>query len=133
VQRRRRPSDRDHRYLSALIGWGYQPSDVERLILATAEPVEADATAEPVAADATTDEPVEATPPTSRSRPTTAKGAAALCEQRGGAGARHDSDYGLLCDGCAARQARRDEDRATFAHLSLSTFGFDPYADDPYD
>jgi len=26
-----------------------------------------------------------------------------------------------------------DEQRATFAHLSPSTFGFDPYDDDPYD
>ena len=30
----RRPQPRDRRYLTALIGWGYQPSDVERLILA---------------------------------------------------------------------------------------------------
>ena len=36
----RRPSDRDRRYLTALIGWGYQPSDVERLILAQPEPTE---------------------------------------------------------------------------------------------
>ena len=49
----RRPSDRDRRYLSALIGWGYQPSDVERLILAQpeptepTEPTESDNTAEP--------------------------------------------------------------------------------------
>ena len=36
----RRPSDRDRRYLTALIGWGYQPSDVERLILAQPEPTD---------------------------------------------------------------------------------------------
>ncbi len=29
----RNPKERDRRYLTALIGWGYQPSDVERLIL----------------------------------------------------------------------------------------------------
>jgi hypothetical protein len=29
----RRPTERDRRYLTALIRWGYQPSDVERLIL----------------------------------------------------------------------------------------------------
>jgi ParB family chromosome partitioning protein len=34
---RRHPSDRDRRHLTALIGWGYKPSDVERLILS--EPV----------------------------------------------------------------------------------------------
>jgi hypothetical protein len=27
----------------------------------------------------------------------------------------------------------RDEQRATFAHLSPSTFGFDRHDDDPYD
>jgi ParB family chromosome partitioning protein len=50
----RRPSDRDRRHLSALIGWGYQPSDVERLILAQPEqpePVEDDAKPEPVEDD----------------------------------------------------------------------------------
>ncbi len=70
----RRPTARDERYLTALIAWGYQPSDVERLILAqpeqvteheddstadaTPEPVEDDATPEPVEDDATP-EPVE--------------------------------------------------------------------------
>ncbi len=33
----RRPADRDRRYLNALIGWGYKPSDVERLIIAQPE------------------------------------------------------------------------------------------------
>ena len=61
----RRPSARDRRYLSALIGWGYQPSDVERFVLAqpeaadTAESAEADDTAESVEADDTA-ESVEA-------------------------------------------------------------------------
>ena len=36
MQRRRHPKERDRRYLSALIDWGYKPSDIERLILATA-------------------------------------------------------------------------------------------------
>ena len=61
----RRPTARDERYLTALIAWGYQPSDVERLILAQAEQVTepeddttADATPEPVEDDATP-EPVE--------------------------------------------------------------------------
>ena len=31
----RHPGERDRRYLTALIEWGYQPSDVEQLILAT--------------------------------------------------------------------------------------------------
>jgi len=39
----RSPKERDRRYLSALIGWGYKPSDVERLVLV--EPVEPEATA----------------------------------------------------------------------------------------
>ena len=56
-----------------------------------------------------------------------------MCEQCGGPGARHTSDHGLLCDVCTARQSAHDEQRATFAHLSPSTFGFDPYDDDPYD
>ncbi len=34
MQRRRHPGERDRRYLTALIGWGYQPSDVEHLVLA---------------------------------------------------------------------------------------------------
>ncbi len=34
----RHPKERDRRYLTALIGWGYKPSDVEQLILATAAP-----------------------------------------------------------------------------------------------
>ena len=28
------PGERDRRYLTALIGWGYKPSDVEQLVLA---------------------------------------------------------------------------------------------------
>lgn len=36
MQRRRHSTGRDGRYLTALIGWGYKPSDVERLILVTA-------------------------------------------------------------------------------------------------
>ena len=32
-----------------------------------------------------------------------------------------------------ARQARHDEDRATYAHLSPSMFRFDPSDDDPFD
>ena len=36
----RAPSGRDRRVLTALIGWGYQPSDVERLILVQPGPVE---------------------------------------------------------------------------------------------
>ena len=60
----RRPSDRDRRYLTALIAWGYQPSDVEHLILAepepVTEPVEGDATDVPVEDEGdATDEPVE--------------------------------------------------------------------------
>ena len=59
MQRRRRPNDRDRRYLTALIGWGYQPSDVERLILAQPEPVatEKDGTTQPVESD--DDQPVD--------------------------------------------------------------------------
>ena len=34
-QNQRHPGERDRRYLTALIEWGYQPSDVEQLILAT--------------------------------------------------------------------------------------------------
>jgi len=34
VQRSRHPGERDRRYLTALIGWGYKPSDVEQLVLA---------------------------------------------------------------------------------------------------
>jgi len=30
----RHPGERDRRYLTALIGWGYKPSDVEQLVLA---------------------------------------------------------------------------------------------------
>ncbi len=56
-----------------------------------------------------------------------------MCEQCGAPGARHESEYGWLCDGCAFRQSVRDEQRATFTHLSPSTFGFDPADDDPYD
>jgi len=56
-----------------------------------------------------------------------------MCEQCGSPGARNESEYGWLCDGCAFRQSVRDEQRATFAHLSPSNFGFDPYDDDPYD
>jgi len=56
-----------------------------------------------------------------------------MCELCGTPDARHDTEYGLLCDGCAFRQAMRDEQRATFALLSPSTFGFDRYDDDPYD
>lgn len=55
----RRPSERDRRYLTALIGWGYQPSDVEGVILAQADPVEA-TEVEATEADDTA-EPVEAT------------------------------------------------------------------------
>ncbi len=36
----RSPKERDRRYLTALIGWGYQPSDVERLILADTTPTD---------------------------------------------------------------------------------------------
>jgi len=36
----RSPKERDRRYLTALIGWGYQPSDVERLILADTTPAD---------------------------------------------------------------------------------------------
>ncbi len=52
-----------------------------------------------------------------------------MCEQCGAPGACHESEHGLLCDGCAFRQAEHDEQRATFAHLSPTTFGFDPYYD----
>ena len=55
-----------------------------------------------------------------------------MCEQCGSPDARHDTEYALLCDGCAFRQAMRDEQRATFALLSPSTFGFDRYDDDPF-
>jgi ParB family chromosome partitioning protein len=41
VQRRRSPKERDRRYLTALIGWGYQPSDVEQLVLADTTPTDA--------------------------------------------------------------------------------------------
>jgi hypothetical protein len=56
-----------------------------------------------------------------------------ICEQCGAPGARNRSEYGLLCDGCAYRQMERDEQRATFGHLSPFTFGFNPADDDPYD
>jgi len=56
-----------------------------------------------------------------------------MCEQCGSPDSRHDSEHGPLCDACAYRQATYDEQRATFAHLSPSTFGFDPYDDEPYD
>ena len=56
-----------------------------------------------------------------------------MCEQCGAPGARTPTEYGLLCDQCAYRQADYDERREAFAHLSPSSFGFDPYDDDPYD
>ena len=49
----RRPGDRDRRYLNALIGWGYKPSEVERLILAQPEATGARPEAEPTDADDT--------------------------------------------------------------------------------
>jgi len=68
VQRRRSPRERDRRYLTALIGWGYKLSDVERLILAkpegATEPIdEADPTDEAEPTDAgSTDEWATAQP-----------------------------------------------------------------------
>lgn len=35
------------------------------------------------------------------------------------------TEYGLLCSVCAFRQFEHDEARASFTHLSPSTFGFD--------
>ncbi len=52
----------------------------------------------------------------------------------GATSARNDSEHGPPCDAGAYRQATYDEQRATFARLSPSTFGFAPYDDDdPYD
>jgi hypothetical protein len=36
----RRPSDRDRRYFTALIGWGYKPSEVEQIILTKPDPAD---------------------------------------------------------------------------------------------
>ena len=48
-----------------------------------------------------------------------------MCEQCASPGVTTPTEYGPLCDRCAFRQAIRDEQRATFAHLTPSTFGFD--------
>ena len=63
----RHPSDRDRRYLTALIEWGYKPSDVERLIVAqpeSTEPLRADDTAQPTEPVEDTAEPSQPTEPT---------------------------------------------------------------------
>ena len=72
----RRPSDRDRRYLSALIGWGYQPSDVERLTLAQPEPTKPDNTAEQTESDNTAEptEPVEPVESDDNAEPTGQEG-----------------------------------------------------------
>jgi len=45
VQRRRRPGERDRRYLAALVQWGYKPSDVEQLVLTPPTQATVEATA----------------------------------------------------------------------------------------
>jgi len=52
VQRRRRPGERDRRYLAALVEWGYKPSDVEQLVL-TPPTQAAEATADASQVDGT--------------------------------------------------------------------------------
>ena len=60
MQRSRHPGGRDRRYLTALIGWGNQPSDVERLILAQPEAAtEPTDEAEPTDDDPTDDDPTD--------------------------------------------------------------------------
>ena len=87
----RHPSDRDRRYLTALIEWGYKPSDVERLIVAqpeSTEPLRADDTAQPT-------EPVEDTAEPSRAD--RADRAATPRTDRGRRHPRGDRTGGLTC------------------------------------
>ena len=49
-----------------------------------------------------------------------------LCDQCGDCAPLVCTDYGYLCSRCAFRQAETDDARDSFAHLSPSTFGFDP-------
>ena len=154
----RRPQPRDRRYLTALIGWGYKPSDVERLILAPTETVEqtteqtqqtSDAPSEAeteaaaiqpdadVASDDDTDsaapEMVEDDPDDQTVEDEQPVRATTACEQCGGTGAGHETEYGLLCDGCANRQSEHDERRESFAHLTPTSLGFDRYDDDGHE
>ncbi len=67
---------------------------------------------------------------TPRSGTSTWKGRGDQCGSPGG---HTPTEHGWLCDGCAFRQAMHNQQREAFSHLSPSTFGFDPYDDDPYD
>ncbi len=59
VQRRRHRSERDRRYLAALVQWGYQASDVEQLVLTPPSQATPEATAE-ATVEATVEAGVEA-------------------------------------------------------------------------
>ncbi len=56
-----------------------------------------------------------------------------MCDQCGSPGGRTPTEHGWLCDGCAFRQAMHDQQREPSPTCPPSTFGFDPYDDDPYD
>ena len=143
----RHPSERDRRYLGALIQWGYQPADVEQLILTDLTATPDTARTGPVGADLDSqaartgqfDDLHGRRPrrragrqrrgqvPTLRAttRPTRTE-QMTMCEQCGSRARPPRPSTGALCESCAFRQVMHDERRARFEHLSPSTFGFDP-------